>query len=305
MKTTIDYLTFRSQAQPKEALEALRPMFGTLGPDLRMKPLERGAMGFQQACQIVVEDMPVARFDYGGESQRGWVRSSMSGKGCEWVQDWAAAQEIESLDSAQLRRLDIALTTWCGEVTHERIVQAHTDQRFTYFGRPPALQQITSSDTRAGKTCYIGKRTSDKFFRGYEKGFEMVSKLGRMPGLCTHIDGHKVEDIYRCEIEFKSGSTNIGWDVIERRDEFFAGSYPFCAELLPEVDADILQRRPERAPQTDLAAFLANCKIQYGAGLFTAVKAYHGDMTAIWDKIIGDHDNDALLEAGVLLVEHD
>lgn len=304
MKTTIDYLTFRTQAQPIEALEALRPMFGTMGTDLRTKPLQRGALGFQQACQIVIEGMPVARLDYGGESQRGWVRVSMSGKGCEWVQDWPAAQEIEALPSAEIRRLDIALTTWLGEVTHERVVQAHADKRFTYFGRPPELQQITSSDTRAGKTCYVGKRTSDKYFRGYEKGFEMVSKMARLPGPCTHIDGHKVEDIYRCEVEFKSGSTNIGWDVIERRDEFFAGSYPFCAELLPEVDADILQRRPERAPQTDLAVALANCKIQYGSTLYTALKAYHGDMTAVWDKVFGDHDNEALIEAGVLLVDH-
>ena len=305
MKTTIDYMTFRSQSDPQQALEALRPMFGSLGQDLRLKPLERGAMGFQQACQVVVHDVPLARFDYGGESQRGWVRSSMSGKGCEWVQDWAAAQEIEALPSAQLRRLDIALTTWHGEVTHDRVVQAHKDQRFTYFGRPPALQQIISSDTRAGQTCYVGKRTSDKFFRGYEKGFEMVSKMGRMPGMCTHIDGFKVEDIYRCEIEFKSSATNIGWDVIERRDEFFAGSYPFCAELLPEVDADILQRRPERAPQSDLASALANCKIQYGSVLFTALKAYHGDMTTVWDKVFGDHDCQTLIEAGVLLVEHE
>ena len=46
-KTTIDYLIFRTQADPREALEAFRTMFGTLGTDLRLKPLERGAMGFQ------------------------------------------------------------------------------------------------------------------------------------------------------------------------------------------------------------------------------------------------------------------
>jgi len=33
--------------------------------------------------------------------------------------------------------------------------------------------------------------------------------------------------------------------------------------------------------------------------------AYHGDMTAVWDKVIGDRHSQALLEAGVLLVEHD
>lgn len=304
-KTTIDYLTFRTQADPREALEALKPMFGTLGPDLRLKPLERGAMGFQQAAQIVIADMPVARMDYGGESQRGWVRASMTGKGCEWVQDWDAVQAVEDLPKSQLRRLDIALTTWCGEITHDRVVQAHAADRFHTGGRPPALQQITSSDERAGKTCYVGKRTNDKFFRAYEKGFEMLSKIRGVPGVVTDIDGHKIEDIYRCEIELKAGSSDIEWGVIERRDQYFAGAYPFCADVLPGIEADILQRRKERAPQTDLAVALENCRIQFGPTLYTALMAYQGDMTAVWDKVIGSHHCQPLLEAGVLLVDHD
>ena len=167
-KTTIDYLRFRTQADPRQALEAIKPMFGTIGPGIRLKPLERGSMGFQQAAQIVIGDMPLARMDFGGESQRGWLRTEITGKGCEWVQDWQAVQALEDLPKAQIRRLDIALTTWKGEITHERVVQAHTADRFHTGGRPPALQQITSSDERAGKTCYVGKRTNDKFFRAYE-----------------------------------------------------------------------------------------------------------------------------------------
>lgn len=303
-KTTIDYFRFRAQEEPRAVLEALRPAFGTLGPDLRFKHLPRGAMGFQQASQIVIEDLPVARLDFGGESQRGWVRTEMSGKGCEWVQDWDALESVEQLPSAQIRRLDIALTTWAGEVTHERVCEAHTAGRFKTGGRPPDLRQITSSNERAGRTCYVGKRESDKFFRSYEKGFEMLGKMGRVPGLVTHIDGHRVEDIYRCELELKADSTPIGWDVIERRDQYFAGAYPFCAEVLPGVEADILQRRKERAPQTDLAVALENCRIQFGATLFTALHAYGGDMTAVWDKVIGSSHQQQLLEAGVLLVEH-
>lgn len=305
MKTTIDYLRFRSQATPSEALQALKPMFGTLGPSMRLKGLERGSMGFQQAAQIVVGDMSVARLDYGGESQRGWVRAEISGKGCEWVQDWDAAESIELLPSSQIRRLDIALTTWDGQVTHEKVVGAHQSGRFQTGGRPPDLQQITSSNDRAGRTCYVGKRTSDKFFRAYEKGFEMVAKMRSCPGVVTHIDGKRIEDIYRCEVELKAGGSDIGWDVIERRDQYFAGSYPFCADVLPGVEADILQRRPERAAQSDLAIALENCRIQFGPTLFTALTAYHGDMGAVWDKVIGKTHNQALLEAGVLLVDHD
>ena len=63
-------------------------------------------------------------------------------------------------------------------------------------------------------------------------------------------------------------------------------------------------RRAERAPQLDLAAALANVKLQYGSTLFTALAAYHGDIFRVWDQVLGDHHNEALLAAGVLEVEH-
>lgn len=302
-KTTIDYLRFRAQEEPRNVLQALRPMFGTVGGHLAFKHLQRGSMGFQQASQIVLGDMPLARLDFGGDSQRGWVRTELTGKGCEWVQDWDAVAGLEDLPSAQIRRLDIALTTWDGEVTHDAVVKAHAEGQFACGGRPPDLQQITSSNDRAGRTCYVGKRTSDKFFRAYEKGFEMVAKMGRGFTI-TEIDGHAIENIYRCELELKAENTSIDWSVIERRDQYFAGAYPFCAQVLPGVEADILMRRKERAPQMDLAVALENCRIQFGPTLYTALRAYHGDMTEVWDKVIGDHHAQHLVEAGVLLVDH-
>lgn len=301
-KTTIDWLTFRTKAEPIQALEALKPMYGCAAGLLNLKSLQRGAMGFQQAAAVLLGDMPVARIDYGGESQRGWSRVAMGGKGCEWVQDWTAMQSIEELPASEIRRLDIALTTWSGQVSHDSVVLAHSLGKFGTGGRNPDLQQITSSNPIAGKTCYIGNRKSDRFLRAYEKGYELNAKAG---GNLTHIDGHRIEDIYRTELELKASSTDLPWSLIERRDEYFAGAYPFCAELLPGVDADVLQRRPDREPQTDLAAALANIKTQYGATLFTALHAYGGDMTTVWDKIIGTEHSKPLLEAGVLLVDHD
>jgi len=303
-KTTVDWLTFRVQAEPPEVLQALRPMFGTLGSSLALKSAGRGSLGFEQAAQIVVGDLPLARLDFGGESQRGWVRTAISGKGCEWVQDWDAVQEIEDI-KGEVRRLDLALTTWHGEVSHDQVVQAHQDRRFATNGRPPALRQYTSSDPRAGRTCYVGQREkADKFLRCYEKGFELAAKAGRGVEV-THIDGCPVEDIYRVELELKAASRPIDWAVIERRDQYFAGAYPFCSDVLPGVEADILMRRKERAPQMDLALALANCRIQFGATLFTALHAYQGDMTAVWDKVIGEKHCSSLLEAGVLLVDHE
>lgn len=308
-KTTIDWLRFRVQAEPRDVLKALQPMFGNgrlEGRGLALMPLERGILGFQQASAIAIDDMLVGRMDYGGESQKGWVRVDIPAKGCEWVREWAGVEAVEAMPSAQIRRLDIALTTWAGEVTHERVVEAHAAGQFT-IRRPPKLQQIISSDPRAGRTCNIGKREqSDKFMRCYEKGFQMAAKMGgRLPDECTHIDGSRLEDIYRCEVELKASGTDIPWEVIDRRDQYFAGAYPFCAIVLPGIEADILKRRPEREPQTCLAAALENCRVQFGPTLYTALMAYQGDMTAVWDKVIGRTHNHALLEAGVLLVDHE
>lgn len=306
-KTTIDWLRFRTKAEPRDILEAVRPMYGSAADSLGLKPLERGMLGFKKAAQIVLEDVPVARIDFGGESQRGWSRVDISGSGCQWVQDWEAARFVQELPQAQIKRLDIALTTWEGEVTHDLVVEAHSAGRFVLSGRPPMLTQIIKSEETSGRTCYIGQREgSDKFMRCYEKGYEMLAKLGprRVVSAITHLDGFKVDDIYRCEVEFKSVTKDISWDVIPRRDEYFAGAYPFCADILPNVRPDKLKKRPDREAQISLDAALENCRIQFGPTILTALHAYHGDITSVWEKIIGEHHNQSLLEAGVLLVEH-
>jgi DNA relaxase NicK len=306
-KTSVDWLRLRAKAEPAAIIESMRPMFGDVGDALNMHSLGKGILGFKQGAQIMVADMPIGRMDYGGDSQRGWVRVDVTGKGCEWVRDWNEVRSLEELPDSQIRRLDLALTTWEGEVTHEQVVQAHSSGRFVTGGRPPALRQITSSDPRAGRTCEIGTREkSDKFMRCYEKGFEMIAKLAhRLPGEVTHIDSKRIQDIYRCEVEFKASGCDIPWETIERRDQYFAGAYPFCADVLPGVEADILMRRPERAPQLDLLAALENCRIQFGPTLYTALRAYQGDLTTVWDKVVGDHHSRPLVEAGVLLVEHE
>ena len=174
-KTSIDWFRFRTQANPLEVFEALKPLFPDHARFFNLKHQPRGLLGFQQASLICASDFVIGRMDYGGESQKGWVRVDIPGKGCQWMQPDEIGS-VEELPDAQIRRLDIALTTWNGEVTHDMVVAAHEAGRFT-TRRPPNLQQILNSD--GGRTCNIGTREkSDKFMRCYEKGFEMVSKMG-------------------------------------------------------------------------------------------------------------------------------
>ena len=302
-KTSVDWLRFRTQADVLPGLDALRALYGAHGGLLNLKHLPKGINGFQQAAEVRIADMTVGRVDYGGEVMRGWVRWNLSGKGCEWVADWDAIEAVETLPAAELRRVDVALTTWHGEVTHDQVVIAHGAGRFTTRGRPPNLSIITNSDPRRGRTCYVGAREADKFLRAYEKGFELAGKFPT-PNV-THIDGCAVEDIYRVEVELKAETRPIPWEVVDRRDQYFAGAYPFCSDVLPGVEADILMGRPERAPQRDLAACLEQVRVQYGNALFTALTAYHGDIGAVWDRIVGREHHEGLLQAGVLLVEHE
>lgn len=302
-KTDIDWLRFRTQAEPIEVFNALKPVFPEHARFFNLKFQDRGLLGFQRSALICADDFIIGRMDFGGDAQKGWVRVDIPGKGCQWA-NFEDLASIKELSSSEIRRLDIALTTWKGEVGHDQVVQAHAAGRFT-VRRPPNLQQILNSD--GGRTCNIGTREkSDKFMRCYEKGYEMLSKMGcRVPGSITHVEGSPIKDIYRCEVELKSVNTDIPWHVIDRRDHYFAGAYPFCSDVLPNVEADALKRRPEREAQTSLATALQNLKTQFGPTLYTAMFAYNGDMTAVWDKVIGTHHNNDLVEAGVLLVEHE
>lgn len=306
-KTAVDWLRFRTRTEhPGQVLEALRPLFGDWGKHLGLGKHGRGLFGFKHSLPIVLAgQMPLGRMDFGGESQRDWIRVDIPGKGCGMVTDWDAIEEVEGLPESEPRRLDLALTTWRNEVGHDDVVRGHAAGRFTTGGRPPNLQTIINTDD-TGRTCYVGKRDADKFFRGYEKGRELVSKItGPVPGTITAIDGFPIEGIYRCEVEFKADTRPIPWQAIDRRDQYFAGAYPFCADVLPGVEPDILQRRPEKAIRRELQAYLAHIQSQFGKGLFTALTAYHGDMGAVWTRIVGKSHNESLVAAGVLLVDHD
>ena len=71
MKTTVDWLRFRAKNEPVQILDALRPMYGDRAGDLHLLPGQKGILGFRQSSTIKLQDMPIGRMDFGGESQNG------------------------------------------------------------------------------------------------------------------------------------------------------------------------------------------------------------------------------------------
>ena len=314
MKTTVDYLKFRTRSSPFEILEALRPAFGTASDLLTLGDSAKGKDGWEHRRQLrMAGDIVIGAIDYGGESQRDWVRVDIPGSGCEWVQHWHRVGElIEILREPSLRRVDIALTTVDGSVTHDRVIQAHENEQFGSGGRHPHRRVVTSSDPRAGKTVYIGSREGAKFLRAYEKGFEILQKhvpncIRRMvTGL--EINGHGVanlEDIYRVEVEFKEADGKVlPWTIFVERDEYFSGAYPFCAELLPGAPHKKVQTMPDFGSKMALLTQLEHARRAYGSLLRTAIEAFGGDRELVLDLVVSDKPSERLISAGVLTVVH-
>lgn len=304
-RTKVDWLGFRTSGQVGPTLDALEAVFsgvpGTFGAPARSS----GWMGYEQSRELVLDGMRVGLMAYGGDAQRGWVSVNVTGRGCEWVSDWdAAVDAVSALPDFEFRRVDVALDTFKGEVSHESVLAAHRAGQFTTKGRPPSCKQIRPEDPREGKTIYIGARDQGKFLRGYEKGYELISKFpSEARALIDDIDGVPIGDIYRLELEQKAKAAALPSDLIDRRDQYFAGAYPYLQKVL-DVEPEIFAQRRERGPQTDLAAALANIRHQYGSTLFTALIAHHGDISAVWEKVVARTHNRALVEAGVLLVDH-
>ena len=92
MKTTVDWLKFRTTKSPFETLAAVAPAFGTTADLLTLGEPCKGRDGWlHRRAVLLAGDQTLAQIDYGGESQRGWARFDMSGAGCEWVYGpWAS-----------------------------------------------------------------------------------------------------------------------------------------------------------------------------------------------------------------------
>lgn len=313
MKTRPDWLKFRTRSGPWDVLEAIRPAFGTVGDLLTLGDQGQGKDGWLWRRSVYLAgDIAIAAIDYGGQHQREWVRVDIPGSGCAWVQDWhrmAALPQV--LKEAEIKRLDIQLTTYNGEVTHELVLEAHARGAFCAGGRNPHYRQVGGSDPRAGRTVYVGQRDAPKFARCYEKGFELLQEVPvsvRSGVTAIEMDGVGMVDpakVYRVEVELKAkDGREISWDALAAPDGYFAGAYPFCAELLPGVQGVKVQTMPTAAPRRALATSLDNCRRSYGGILRAALLAYGGDVDRVMAMVTSEQPSDALVAAGVLTVDH-
>jgi DNA relaxase NicK len=339
-KTHVDWFGFRSKDTPDVMVAALSEAVPS-GFDVSLAPRKAGWRSFEKSFDVWISDrggnpdtdcVRVGMAMTGGEAVKGWSLLSLSGEGCAWVKDWGRAMDVctDQLDRFELKRVDVALDRFDGSHWHE-VDEAWKAGEFAPVGcgRPPKARPIDSRRPQDGRTYYVGNRESAKFYRGYEKGMQLLgpqiaaaqAKDPESFDIIDHIfkdsvrvdssDGtakvvqFELRNWWRDEVEFKPVDSPLPLDIVEQRDQYFAGAFPYLAQVLPAVDAHPLITRRERMPQLELAKMLEVIRSQYGPTLFTALHAYKGDIGAVWDRIVGRKHNRALLEAGVLLVDHE
>lgn len=315
-RTKVDYLTVSCEEDGGAISDCLAAVFAG-APASPVYEHGPGKRHFEKSRRIVIAGVPVGVILTGGETQRGKACIDVPGVGCGFVEDWERAEDaFLALPGRSWRRADIAADFFAGELTHERVKQAHDEGKFMRGGRAPLLTQIVPSDPAKGRSIYIGLRGGDALGRFYEKGkrefgtaaYAELRRLADSPAgvtvTDTAVNGGEPFDLakwYRAELELRSKNRPIPDDWITRRDEYFAGAYPFLAELLPEVEPRILLRPRDRGILA-IEKALDQIKRQWGDTLFTGLAYVGGDYVALCERILGSKHSRKLIEAGALLV---
>ena len=316
MKTFIDYLRFRFTASPFQALEVVRSAVGFVTPDVvDLGGSEKGKDGWQHRRPIILGgDQILGYVDYGGESQRGWSRWDMSGEGCSYIYRWdLLAQSLPSI-GGELRRVDVALDFFDGEVLHDDVLSAYDRGLFKkpHVGRSPKMKKVETSCPTDGRTIYIGARTSSRFIRCYEKGWERLAKTKVPESFKTASNRFyfrrnipsSAADYYRLEVELKAvDGFFIPLDILTNPDSFFAGAAPYFESLVQSAPSRLVQPPSDFLQVQTLQSSMEHCSRAYG-GLLRSLLELYGDSVEsrvlIFDALCSQNPSDSLVRAGCL-----
>lgn len=212
--------------------------------------------------------------------QNNTIMLSISGMGCThgkyaWEEDFHAWLSLYA-HRPKITRIDYAFDDLEGVlVSPDWADQQDTIGGFTCGGRPPSFHTAGNwkRPDGTGRTAYIGKRTSSKFCRVYEKGMQ----LGDPNSLWT-----------RVEVEFKSRSYYIPLDALLNASEHFLAAYP-CFHVFDDqskaIKFDLLEKKAEII--WDKAIEIT--KHQFGKYL-NAFRKFYGDDTKVLDILMPEKD---------------
>jgi phage replication initiation protein len=272
-----------------DCLDALKTFFMSSGKDLfanceyntadlwedHFQLIERGSgvFGYRRAFDLVLDGHTIGLAATG--AAQGSCYISLTGKGCRYLDMSKTADLLRSLPFVKLTRVDIALDDFAGATGFEHARSAYIGGDFITRGKPPVCGEIRSGgvmvgdtiDYQGGSTFTVGTRAGGKLYRGYEKGKQQ---------------GDPASLWFRHEVELRSANREIPLHVLTDPDRYFAGFYPYTAEVLQIAKAAAVvpsvipcKRRDiqaaKRTAQAALAASIENLK-RVGGGVINVLR---------------------------------
>lgn len=312
-RTKIDWLAFSTPV----GIVPLRIVVELLFPTVVMVHSDKGMLGYPECYNLTVDDVPIGVIAYGAAHGKDLV--SITGKGCAlWHNDFMphVLDCLETCD-AKITRCDIAMDFYRGEVRYEDCLGAyHAGEMNPLKGgrKFPTLQEVSTKrggTENLGRTLYVGSRKSSKMLRCYEKGLQVFAQCDdafkeacTAPGALVwgEEQGAPAETVadqwFRVEVEYKSKDLILPLDMVMRRDEFFAGAYPFCARLLGLGDG-VRPAAIKPDEEIDLHKMLRHMRNGYGNTVATLKKVGYSDAMII-DAVNTGRMNQRLVRSGVV-----
>lgn len=314
-KTKIDWLAFTSLAD----VPTLQLVLQTIWPEVTFSRNRQGMPGYPDSDSIKVEGVQFGQMGHGASHGRNFV--SLTGTACKTLTDELVQVFFEALSipaiSGQLSRLDLCLDLYKGELSFDHAVWAYEQGQFKRPRASATPEQKKVGTTKAGenlgRTMYVGKRGGHVMARIYEKGLEVFAKLPeelramsecREWELSTPVDGGppvwKADNWLRAEVEYRRQGKDIllPLDMMIRRDEYFAGAYPYCASALGVADGV----RPSMLKSDfdlDLLAMIGHAKRSYGS-LVHSLKELGFRDSEVVEYITTGRPNEKLVRSGLL-----
>lgn len=316
-KVKIDFLSITSSFK----IEQIIAHFRHISPyaTLEMRQQERGWCGYPFSGLLYYGDEQVGLVAWGAEHGREFF--SLSGAGCRYWNDWHCQllREILLDLKARISRIDLALDFYRGEVRYDDCVAALAAGEFSLKqgGRKPWYQTHESQASwgNAGRTLEVGGKGTSKRIVCYEKGLEVFGKLAKKweeepssvvldqfrfgQADCAEADT-QVKDWMRLEVRYGNQDRDLDLDdyeIVVKRDQYFAGAYPFCARVIERADG-LRVPRMVTEKQATVEKMKQAAKDSYG-GLIRALRELGYGDAEIVSQLIGMKISKRLEKAGI------
>lgn len=232
-----------------------------------------GGMNFYQESWVLGDDFGFVCF--GG--QRATMLVTLNGQGCTNALAGWQIRLHEFLSKTAVRpsisRIDLAHDDLEGAYLSVDWADAQYDLggfKAKRGGGQPNIEHVGNwkRPTGAGRTLYIGVRSSGKFCRFYEKGKK---------------EGDASSPWCRVEVEFKSCDRIIPLDLLLDPSQYFAGAYPCFAEFAHYPTVSRLELKQKTA-EVVMDKAISTTRHQYGKYL-RVFRELYGDKDAL-DKVV-------------------